>query len=137
MTSVPYGTSNVYLASFLLCQGAVLLGFERPSRRRFVYRFSADEKLHELLRLYWSATPINLVPDALFGSLRRLKSLVRGSPVQAVPASSSPVTPLPVPPACPAESIEPKNPDDTSSDSTLPPSGTGAGTFFPHSPCSV
>ena len=103
MTSVPYGTSNVYLASFLLCQRAVLLGFERPSRRRFVYRFSADEKLHELLRLYWSVTPIMLVPDALFGSLRRLKSLVRGSPVQAVSASPAPATPSPVPPTDNAE----------------------------------
>jgi hypothetical protein len=99
MISVPYGTSNVYLASFLLCQGADFLGFERPSRRRFVYHFSADEKLHELLRLYWSATPISLVPDALFGSLRRLKSLVRGSPVQAAPASPSPATPSPISPA--------------------------------------
>jgi hypothetical protein len=103
MTSAPYGTSNVYLASFLLCQGAVLLGFERPSRRRFVYRFSADEKLHDLLRLYWSVTPIMLVPDALFGSLRRLKSLVRGSPVQAVSASPAPATPSPVPPTDNAE----------------------------------
>jgi hypothetical protein len=105
MTSVPYGTSNVYLASFLLCQGADFLGFERPSRRRFVYRFGADEKLHELLRLYWSVTPINLVPAVLFDSLRRLKSHVRGSPVQAVFASLSPATPSAVPPADHAESI--------------------------------
>ena len=44
MTSSQYETSNVYLASFLLCQGGTLLGYERVSPRRTLFRFRSDEK---------------------------------------------------------------------------------------------
>lgn len=116
-----YETSNIYLASFLRTQGATLLGFERVGKRRIVFRFAADEKLHDLVRWYWSATPAPVVPLALFGSLRRLKSLVRRRPestaaraIPVPPASDLPVThqeaepspssdsshPYPCPPTC-------------------------------------
>jgi hypothetical protein len=91
MPSSHYETSNVYLASFLLYLGAVFIGFERVSKRRFLFRFRADEKLHEILRLYWRNTEVPLIPARLFGRLRRLKGLVRGSPVtsaQPLPPTS-------------------------------------------------
>lgn len=91
-----YETANVYLASFLRSQGATLLGFERVGKRRVLFRFAADEKLHDLVRWYWGAAPVAIVPLALFGSLRRLKSMVRRRPAPtpgtalALPAPGSP-----------------------------------------------
>lgn len=78
-----YETSNIYLASFLRNQGARLLRFERVGKRRIHFYFAADEKLHDLVRWYWSGTPAPIVPLALFGSLRRLKCLVRNRPENA------------------------------------------------------
>jgi len=89
MSPSHYETSNVYLASFLLCQGATLTGYEHVSLRRVVFRFASDERLHEWLRLYWCNAPITLLPDRLFGSLRRLKSLVRRRPEKIVSADAS------------------------------------------------
>ena len=80
MSQSHYETSNVYLASFLRCQGADFLGFERVSERRVQFQFIADEKVHALLRLYWSSTPVPLVPLGLFGALRYFKSLIRRRP---------------------------------------------------------
>ena len=48
-----YETANVYLASFLICQGLPLAGWRRVSERRVQYRFDANDKLHECLRLWW------------------------------------------------------------------------------------
>ena len=76
-----YETSDVYLASFLLCQGAVLADCERVSPRRFAFRFRADAQLHDLLRRYRLNTPVALVPLALFAALRELKSITRGKPL--------------------------------------------------------
>lgn len=70
-------TSDVYLAAYLLSQGATFTGCRRVGRRRNVFSFVADEKLHELLRLYWRNMPIALVPAQVFGCLRRLKSISR------------------------------------------------------------
>lgn len=95
-----YETSDVYLASFLLCQGATLHSYEHASPRRVVFRFATDEHFHALLRLYWSNAPVTIVPLALFTSLRRLKSLSRrrlaGQPSPTTPAtlvSAAPVQP--------------------------------------------
>lgn len=77
MTGPRYETSDIALASFVLSQGATLLGYCRPSPRRAVFRFRADERLHELLRLYWSRAPVAAIPVELYRSLHRLKSLVR------------------------------------------------------------
>ena len=72
-----YETFDVYLASYLLSQGAILQGHERVGKRRTLFRFASDEKLHELLRLYWRRLPMPVVPADLFAALRRLKSLIR------------------------------------------------------------
>jgi hypothetical protein len=93
-------TSNIYQASYLLHQGCTFLGFQRPSARRVVFRFAAEPKLHEALRVYWNANPVAVVPAALFGSLRRLKSLVRRKPSpasspRAQPGRTSPQAPIP------------------------------------------
>jgi Domain of unknown function (DUF5659) len=80
MIASQYETSNVYLAAFLLCQGATLLGFERVSPRRNLFRFASDEALHNLLRLYWQNVPFTIVPTKLFNSLRELKSRTRLRP---------------------------------------------------------
>jgi len=77
MTSSSYETPDVYLASFLLCQGAALQAVVRVGARRVLFRFTSDEKLHELLRLYWRRFPMPLVVADLFASFRRLKSLSR------------------------------------------------------------
>ena len=101
MNSSHYETSNVYLASFLRCQGMKLDGFERVSPRRVQFRFVAHEKIHELLRLYWGNVPLPLVPAALFASLRDLKSLIRRRPGKVVPADPSPPSPGPLVPTQP------------------------------------
>jgi hypothetical protein len=80
MTASLYETSDVYLASFLLCQGATLQSYEHASPRRVVFRFVTDEQFHAMLRLYWSNAPATVVPSALFTALRRLKSLIRRQP---------------------------------------------------------
>src|SRR4051812_37723216 len=85
-----YETSDVYLASFLLCKGATLLGYRRPSLRRVVFRFHADEELHWWLHLYQGNAPLAIVPRALFGSLRGLKSHIRRRPTR--PTFPSPLT---------------------------------------------
>jgi hypothetical protein len=99
MTPSLYETSNVYLASFLYSQGITLDGFTRPSARRVVYRFLADETLHELLRLYWGNFPLPIVPTSLFDALQNLKRLVRRRPVGFTqrPLYSSPPAALPPP----------------------------------------
>jgi hypothetical protein len=91
MSPSRYETSNVYLASFLLCLRASFVGFQRVSKRRFLFFFQADEKLHELLRQYWRNVEIMVVPARLFAALQRLKSLTRGSPVGPLQS----VTPAP------------------------------------------
>jgi hypothetical protein len=75
-----YETSDIYLAAYLLSQGATFVNCRRVGPRRNVFSFAADEKLHELLRLYWMNGPMTLVPGQLFAALRRLKSLSRLRP---------------------------------------------------------
>ena len=84
-----YETSDVYLAAFLLCMGAKFLGFSRPSKRRVLFQFRSDEQLHELLRLYWKNGEVSLIPARLFGSLRRLKGIVREAAAVTSPDASS------------------------------------------------
>ena len=80
MTLSPYETSDVYLASYLLCMGAALVGTERVGPRRMVFRFASDEYLHSLLRVYWSNDRVPVPPLLLFTALRRLKSRIRRRP---------------------------------------------------------
>jgi hypothetical protein len=74
MTVAQYTTTDPYLSSFLLSQGAVLLGCTRLGPKRVEFRFAADRRLHELLYLYRNQKPTLVVPAHLFGALRRLKS---------------------------------------------------------------
>ena len=90
MSPSEYETSNIYLASFLRCQGMTFLGFKRASERRVLFRFASEPKLHVLLRLYWSGAPVELVPFGLFGALRNFKRLVRRRPNAAAPAPKLP-----------------------------------------------
>ncbi len=66
--------SDPYLASFVLCQGAVLASCRRLGPKKVEYRFVADRHLHALLRLYWRGVPTIVVPARLFAALRQLKS---------------------------------------------------------------
>lgn len=77
MPLLPYETSDVYLASYLICQGATLAGTERVGPRRTMFRFESDKFLHALLRVYWSNDDIQVPPTRLFSSLRTLKSRIR------------------------------------------------------------
>lgn len=70
-------TSDIYLAAFLLSQGAKFVRCRRVGLRRNEFTFVADAKLHHLLRRYWLHEPMTLVPAQMFMSLRRLKSLAR------------------------------------------------------------
>lgn len=74
MTQPLYACPDFYLASFLLYQGAVLVGCTRLGPKRVEFRFVADERLHQLLRAYWSRRPVHLVAAELFDAHRRLKS---------------------------------------------------------------
>ncbi len=100
-----YHTSDHYLAGFLLCCGATLTSFTRIARRRFVFCFASDVRLHQLLRLWWSDTPVPLVPSGLFASLRRVKSIIRGRPLY-IPRDYIPPTP-------PPETLDPNHPCKT------------------------
>ena len=97
MTNSRYETANVYLASFLFAHGVTLDGFERVGSRRVVYRFVADEKLHELLRLYWGNFPLPIASASLFAALQNLKKLVRRRPEKVVLPSwlTHPADPIP------------------------------------------
>lgn len=74
MTDARHTTHDPYLASFVLSEGAVLLGCRRVGPKTVAFTFVADARLHDLLRLYWSGAPTAVVPARLFGALRRLKS---------------------------------------------------------------
>lgn len=74
MTAPHYTTTDPYLASFVLSEGAVLAGWRRIGPKKVAFRFVADHSLHQLLRLYWSAEPILVAPSRLFAVLQLLKS---------------------------------------------------------------
>lgn len=74
MTTQHHRTTDAYLASFLLSQGALLADSERLTPKKVEYRFAADRRLHGLLRLYWSEAPVLLVPSRLLNAHRLLKS---------------------------------------------------------------
>jgi hypothetical protein len=80
MSPFPYETPDVYIAAFLLSQGAKFISVTRVGRRRNIFRFESSEMLHELLRLYWRQDPYRLAPAQLFAALRRLKSVSRVYP---------------------------------------------------------
>lgn len=88
MTLLPYETSDVYLASYLLCQGTTLLGTERVAPRRTTFRFESDEFLHALLRAYWSNDDIVVPATRLFDALRGLKSRIRKKPQPRTPKAA-------------------------------------------------
>lgn len=102
MSSSHYETPDVYLASYLLCQGASFVEFERVGPRRTMFRFTSDEYLHSLLRVYWMDDRILVTPTQLFDALRRLKSRIRQRPQSARPRSSFPAA-TPHTPEAPAE----------------------------------
>ncbi len=83
-------TSDIYLAAYLLSQGATFVICRRVGLRRNIFSFVADESFHELLRLYWRQQPMSLVPAQLFDSLRRLKSISRLRPEPASDAGAEP-----------------------------------------------
>jgi hypothetical protein len=83
MTDHHYETSDFYLASYLHYSGCSLTDHLRVSPRRVVFRFVSDEKLHEVLRVYWRNQPVPVVPLQLFASFRRLKSITRAKPESA------------------------------------------------------
>jgi hypothetical protein len=74
MTLPFYKTTDTYLASFLLSQDFFPVNWERLTPKKVLFRFEADERLHDLLRLYWSGQPILIAPVGLFAALRKLKS---------------------------------------------------------------
>jgi hypothetical protein len=80
MSSFPYETPDVYIAAFLLSQGAKFISVTRVGKRRNIFRFESSEMLHELLRLYWRQDPYKHAPAQLFAALRRLKSVSRLHP---------------------------------------------------------
>jgi hypothetical protein len=74
MDSPLHKTCDPYLASFLSSQKAVLAGGARLGPKKVEFRFVADRRLHDLLRLYWSNEPVLIVPSRLMDCLRTLKS---------------------------------------------------------------
>src|SRR5205823_3365073 len=90
MSFLPYETSDVYLASYLLCQGATLVETERVGPRRTIFRFESDEFLHALLRAYWSNDDIVVPATQLYDALRGLKSRIRKRPARKPPSDDQP-----------------------------------------------
>jgi hypothetical protein len=89
-----YETSDKYLGSFLLANGIPIVTYTRVSARRVVFRFGADERLHELLRHYRGLTPLLVVPLRLVASLQHLKRLARGC---RLAAADGPIVPQTTP----------------------------------------
>jgi hypothetical protein len=87
MTPLPYETSDVYIASYLLCQGGTLIETERVGPRRTIFRFESDEFLHALLRVYWQNDDIVVPATRLYDSLRGLKSRIRKKAQPRTPKS--------------------------------------------------
>ena len=65
MTTPHYVTHDTYLSAFVLNQGASLAGHRRIGPKKVEFRFLADRRLHELLRLYWSEARDRRSPPAL------------------------------------------------------------------------
>jgi hypothetical protein len=66
--------NDPYLASFVLSQGAAFAGCTRLGPKKMEFRFVAEERLHALLRFYWSGEAMLLVPSKLHDALKTLKS---------------------------------------------------------------
>jgi hypothetical protein len=81
MSHPTFETPDVQLAAFLRCLDAAFLGVARPSRRRYLYRFAADARLHQLVRLFRSNMPVPLVPAGLFLALEQIKRASRRATV--------------------------------------------------------
>lgn len=92
MTLLPYETSDVYLASYLLCQGGTLLETERVGPRRTIFRFESDQYLHALLRVYWQNDDIVVPATRMFDTLRGLKSRIRKKPQRRTPGPGDDVS---------------------------------------------
>jgi hypothetical protein len=73
MTDATYTTADPHLASFLVSEGADLLGLRRTGPKKVVFSFEASRELHALLRLYWGGRPLPVVPSELLGTLHDLK----------------------------------------------------------------
>ena len=73
MNAAIHITNDPYLASFVLSEGAVLTGSTRLGPKTVEFRFIADRRLHDLLRLYRSGERIFVSPVQLFAALRMLK----------------------------------------------------------------
>ena len=75
MTAPLHATTDPLLAGYLDAQGAALDHCQRLGPKKVAYRFVADERLHGLLRLYWSGQPVPMVPGRFAESLRKLKRM--------------------------------------------------------------
>ena len=75
MTPPEYVTNDFFLAAFLVHKGATILGLRRLGPKRVEFRFETGEKLHELLRLYWSGRIASVIPWEMFLCYHRLKCL--------------------------------------------------------------
>lgn len=73
MTAPPYTTADPHLAAFLVTEGTLLLGLRRTGPKRVLFTFPASRELHVLLRLYWGAHPLPVVPSKLLDALHDLK----------------------------------------------------------------
>ena len=70
-----FESSDIYLSSYLLSQGARLQGVERD-KERMTFLIVREEGLDELLKAYWSNEPVTVIPAQLYASLKFLKSLL-------------------------------------------------------------
>lgn len=89
-----YRTTDIYLACFLLHCEAVLVGCRRLRPKKSEFQFAADQRLHQLLRLYWSGLPTPVVPSRLLGTLKYLKRRALAEPLpQRFPSSPASLPP--------------------------------------------
>lgn len=72
--------SDLYVAAYLVSQGAQLEGTERAPDGRVHFHLRRMEGMEDLLQMYWQNTPVPIVPAQLFSALRYLKSLLHSKP---------------------------------------------------------
>jgi hypothetical protein len=75
MTAVLHTVTDPLLAGYLDANGVVLDHCQRLGPKKVAYRFITGERLHGLLRLYWSGQPVPMVPGKFAESLRKLKRM--------------------------------------------------------------
>ena len=72
-TTPVFRTTDLCLASTLLCRGRAMCGLEKQNDNRSVFLFPHDDELSRLLNSFW-ANELRIEPKEFFASLKTAKT---------------------------------------------------------------